>query len=449
MRGYGLKSASGPRDLNEDTAFIKDFFSRARQTRYLCVGLVADGMGGHQAGEIASSEAVQSFFEMFNAKKIPYEQDYNLDTRDLMHDILSSVNTTVYDIARRDNKLKGMGTTLTAFIAEKGLLTIGHVGDTRAYLVRKGSISQLTQDHTLVENMVRDGIITREQASMRSDRNVITRAVGVDPTVEVDILSVPIEAGDIVFLCSDGLYEVVNNHDLLISLTEAESMQSACQHLVQLAVANGATDNVTAVAWEVPAAATGEAHAASGRTAQDTVVLTPPRGQRDLPLEDLDSRRRRRALTIALLVIVVMVGFLLGWLLAGWIKNPGNEQKTNTTETGRQAAVEEIEDTNLREQTYVVLLNAKGSTNDPAEKAWGIISGKGYAHVDTGYARESRETEIFYGPGDKEKAEIVARDLGLGPGTNLSPDSDVVDMHKIGDREADVVVVLSDDWDIP
>jgi len=447
-----LKSASGPRDLNEDTAFIKDFTSRARQTRYLCVGLVADGMGGHRAGEVASSEAVQTFFEMFNAKKIPYEQDYGLDTKELMHDIFSSVNTAVYDVARRDNKLKGMGTTLTAFIAERDVLTIGHVGDTRAYLVRKGSITQLTQDHTLVENMVRDGIITREQASVRSDRNVITRAVGVDPTVEVDILSVPIEPGDVVFLCSDGLYDVVNNQDILIHLNNAENMQEACQELVRIAVANGTTDNVTAVAWEVPGTVGSASYPAPDRASRDTLVLAPRGRRRDLPLEDIKIKRRRRILAIALLVLVVLVGFLLGWLLAGWVKNRGSgSQGAGRVETVEQAGTAENGVTDLRKQTYVVLLNAAGSTGDPAQRAQQVISGLGYAGVSTSTVKSASETKtkIYYGQGDREKADLVAEDLHLEPGVNRFQDQEVVRKHSIEGKEADVVVVLSDDWDIP
>ncbi len=452
MRGYGLKSASGPRDLNEDTAFIKDFTARTRQIRYLCVGLVADGMGGHQAGEVASSEAVQSFFEMFNAKKIPYEQDLGMDTRNLIYDIFSSVNSAVYDIARRDNKLKGMGTTLTAFVAEKGAVTIGHVGDTRAYLIRKGSISQLTQDHTLVENMIRDGIITREQASARSDRNVITRAVGVEPTVEVDVFSVPVEPGDVIFVCSDGLYEAVSNHDILIRVSEAKTMQEACQELVRMAVDNGTTDNATAVAWEVPETAAPAAHAPRRKTDRDTVVL-PPEGRGEIPLEDLETRRKRRMLAVSLLVLAVLLGFLLGWLLAGWVKGRDGGQGSETEGAELQSGVEEASREDLRSDTLVFLLNARGSRNDPAAKARARMEGLGYGGLSRGDAEYETRTQIFYGPGDREKAELVARDLGLGAAVPMKEDRSVVGKYAFRDlasvTESDVVVVLTDDWDIP
>ncbi len=449
-RGYGLKSSAGPRELNEDTAFIKDMSSRSRRTRYLCVGIIADGMGGHQAGEVASSEAVQAFFEAFNAKKIPYEQDYSLDTRELMREIFSSVNSTVYDIARRDNKLKGMGTTLTAFIAEKGRLTVGHVGDTRAYLVQEGSISQLTQDHTLVEDMVRDRIITREQAAARSDRNVITRAIGVDPAVDVDITTVPLSPRDVVFLCTDGLYEVVSNHDILLKLSEADSMQSACQGLVQLAIANGTTDNVTAVAWQAPEITESGAYAVPEKASSDTVVLTPRERHRGLPLEDLRTRRRKKLLIIALFALVVLVGFLLGWLVAGWVKNRGGDtQGVAQAETEKQEPGGRTDSAELRRQTYVVLLNAAGSTGEPALRAERLIMELGYAGSKTGTAKNTTKTIIYYGEGDREKADLVAEDLHLDPSTERSLDPEVVSWHKVKDKESDVIVVLADDWDIP
>lgn len=322
----GIRSSTGPRELNEDSAFIRDFTGHAKRQRYLCLGAVADGMGGHQAGEVASNTAIQTLFEAFSALLPGYGDIPSAKTEDLLFEVFSSVNSTVYDIAIRDNKLRGMGTTLTAFLAEEGQVFFAHVGDSRAYLVRGGSITQLTEDHTLVESMVKERIISREEAAARSDRNVITRAIGVESSVGIDLFSIPVLEDDIILLCSDGLYGPVTLQDTLITLNGPQGMQAACDTLVDLAIREGASDNVTVLLWRVPAPAGVEPAAttvilAPSRT--NTLALPPERMPAPAAaMEDAPKPSGRKAGTVALIIAIIAfiaIGFLVGWLIAGWI----------------------------------------------------------------------------------------------------------------------------------
>ncbi len=446
--GYGLRSAAGARALNEDSAFIKEYTGRARQQRYLCMGAVADGMGGHQAGEVASSTAVQSLFEEFNAQKISYDRDPEMDTRQLLYQLFSLVNTTVYDIAKRDNKLKGMGTTLTAFLAEAGRAYVAHVGDSRAYLIRSGSISQMTEDHTLVQDMVRGKIITRKQAEARSDRNVITRAIGVDPTVEVDVISFPIHTGDILFLCSDGLYDVVGNHEILIALAKSDNLQAACQELVQHALDHGASDNVSAVAWAVPDLGEMQRQAAVARpdrTTTGTVVLPPERAynkgmQRPLVVE----KKADKWVLAAVFTVVIIAGFVLGWLIAGWVKGNGEEgSKQPDAESemhGEGTGAKPDLVTSLREDTDILIMNAQGSQGQAAV-AKQKLENLGYKMVRVGDAENTRETTIFFESLDNDKVNVLIDDLGMVPPTKK------IDPELVRSWGVDIIVVLAAGWD--
>ncbi len=450
---YGLKSVTGPRDLNEDSAFIREYIARARQQRYMCMAAVADGMGGHQAGEVASSTAVQSLFEEFSAQKISYDRDPSLDTRQLLHFLFSQVNTTVYDIARRDNKLKGMGTTLTVFLAEGDKAYVAHVGDSRAYLIRGGSIVQMTEDHTLVQDMVRDKIITREQAGARSDRNIITRAIGVDQTVEVDIISFPIQPGDILFLCSDGLYDMVSNHEILVALTKSGNLQHACQELVQHALDNGTSDNVSAIAWEVPDIPWERPQTATARPAKSstgTVALPPEREYEEVLQRPPAGKERNKKIVLAVVfAAVIIAGFILGWLLAGWVK--GDSEESGLDAEGPPAAEQIVEsqaaELDLRSQTTVILLNALG-TEGNADSAKKLIDNLGYEKIVTGDALGDNQTYVYYDDlDDSEKAKQIMDDLGL---ENVVPHDNkkVFDdwQIKLSGVRADVVVVLPYGW---
>ncbi|NPV60356.1 MAG: serine/threonine-protein phosphatase [Actinobacteria bacterium] len=314
-----MKSVAGPRDLNEDRAYIQDYVDDAAPRRFLCLGAVADGMGGHKAGEVASDVAIQLLFREFNERRAGSADDEGASGEDLLFDLFSAINATVYELNLRDDELKGMGTTLTAFLAEEGRASIAHVGDCRAYLIRGSSISQLTEDHTLVESMVRDNIITREQAAVHSDRHVITRAIGVEQSVSIDLLSFSIKAGDIIMLCTDGLYDVVNPQEFLAVIGGSSSMQSACEELVRLAIDKNTTDNVTVMLWKVPEPLDVPV---PGHTASDTANATPsPAGDEKAlkPEAHPDSWRFNRPALAAIFSLCVIAGFILGWLIAAWL----------------------------------------------------------------------------------------------------------------------------------
>jgi protein phosphatase len=315
----GLKSSAGPRELNEDSAFIQDYTADVALHRYLCLGAVADGMGGHKAGEEASNAAIQLLFREFNAQRTGPGNDPDASAEDLLFDLFSAINATVYDTTLRNEELQGMGTTLTAFLAQEGRAFIAHVGDSRAYLVRDASITQLTEDHTLVENMVRDNVITREQAATHSDRHVITRAIGVEQSVAIDLLSFGITPGDIIMLCTDGLYDVVNPQEFPVVINGSTSLQSACEELVRLAIDGNTTDNVTVLLWMVP-----EPSQISGAieptTAGANEPLPPSERTHVPPSEKRTQGGRINKTTLAVIFTVVTIaGFILGWLIAAWI----------------------------------------------------------------------------------------------------------------------------------
>lgn len=323
----GLASSSGPRELNEDSALAYGLSASERGGRFLFLGAVADGVGGQKGGETASRMAVDLLRDEFDRLRGAYVDRLELSASDLLYEVFSSVNSAIYGINLRDESLRGMGTTLTAFLAEAGHASVAHVGDSRAYLIRGSSIKQITDDHTLVEKMVRDKVITREQAAAHADRHVITRAIGLEESVAIDLLSFSISPGDIIMLCTDGLHDVVTPAEILAVLERSQDMQSACEELVRLAVNNGTTDNVTVLLWEVPQAdkrtATAGLPAAEryeGAAARERSAGPPPfpaGTEGDSPRPPAEKQKLHGdVLTVAILVLATAAGFLLGWLLA-------------------------------------------------------------------------------------------------------------------------------------
>ncbi|MGD9696516.1 MAG: Stp1/IreP family PP2C-type Ser/Thr phosphatase [Thermoleophilia bacterium] len=197
---------------------------------------VADGMGGANAGEVAAQVAVEAVGGVGAAAA----------TEDVREAVLRA-NRDIRRMAREDPAMSGMGTTLTAAMLHEGRLDVVHVGDSRAYLWRDGTLRQLTEDHSVVAELVRRGSITPEEAESHPHRNVITRALGAEPEVEPDTISEYLRDGDVVLLCSDGLSSYVHESVIAEVLTEAESLQEAARGLVGKANGAGGTDNVTVV----------------------------------------------------------------------------------------------------------------------------------------------------------------------------------------------------------
>jgi protein phosphatase len=206
---------------------------------------VADGMGGAQAGEVAARLATAAFREFHEADDLPGEERVAA--------IIQEANRRIYERARVDTEVSGMGTTVTAALLEAGRIVIGHVGDSRAYRLRGGRLEQLTDDHSLVADLVRGGRLSPEEAESHPQRSVITRALGTDAQVDVDALSVQAESGDVYLICSDGLTTMISDEEILAVLERAKSLESAGKDLVKAANRRGGEDNVTVVLFTIEA----------------------------------------------------------------------------------------------------------------------------------------------------------------------------------------------------
>jgi protein phosphatase len=212
---------------NEDSAFAR-----------APVFVVADGMGGAQAGEVASKIAIEAFEAGLGDSGSPEER---LAVR------AREANRRIYDRSRTAPGAEGMGTTLTAAYLDDESVAIAHVGDSRAYLFRDGELTRLTQDHSLVDELVRRGKLTEEQAAEHPQRSIITRALGPEPEVEVDTYGFSVRSGDVLLLCSDGLTSMISEEQIAQVLGSAESLDEAADNLIQEANDAGGRDNITVV----------------------------------------------------------------------------------------------------------------------------------------------------------------------------------------------------------
>lgn len=207
--------------------------------------VVADGMGGAQAGEVAARLATAAFHEYHEADELEAEQRVAA--------IIQEANRRIFERARSDTEVSGMGTTVTAALVEGSRIVIGHVGDSRAYRLREGRLEQLTNDHSLVADLVRGGRISPEEAEIHPQRSVITRALGTDREVDVDSVAVEAEPGDVYLLCSDGLTTMVTDEEILDVVGRAKSLENAGKDLVKAANRRGGEDNITVVLFAVGA----------------------------------------------------------------------------------------------------------------------------------------------------------------------------------------------------
>ena len=202
---------------------------------------VADGMGGHKAGDVASQTTVTKLSQVL-CDATPAE--------DLLRGAIEECNSFVYEMQLSNPDYRGMGTTATILWEEKDAMLLGHVGDSRAYLLRDGCLRQISEDHSLVNEMVQQGVLTKEQARIHPYRNVITRAVGTDPFVKVDVLQIEKKPGDIWLLCSDGLSNEVQD-DALAEALKNPDLEKAADALLEMALNAGGHDNISFVIAEV------------------------------------------------------------------------------------------------------------------------------------------------------------------------------------------------------
>lgn len=231
MKVYAMTDIGRVRQLNEDA-----FYQPLPGERFCAV---ADGMGGHNAGEVASAMAVKVFSD--------YMRGVMNITGEALRSAVSRANDEVYRASLESPEVSGMGTTFSALAMDGKHAYIAHVGDSRIYMVRRNTLLQLTLDHTLVEEMVLKGLITAREARVHPRRNIITRALGTEPRVEIDLVQVELKPGDVFFLCSDGLTNYCPEKDILLTARSDADWQDKLRTLVGIALNNGGHDNITAM----------------------------------------------------------------------------------------------------------------------------------------------------------------------------------------------------------
>jgi protein phosphatase len=263
------------RNANEDAFYVRP-----------PIFVVADGMGGAQAGEVASSAAAKAF-----DRDLP-----DLPPERVLRETIESANREIHELAREDPSRAGMGTTITAAIvnAANEEVGIGHVGDSRAYRLRDGQLERLTRDHSLVEEMRRKGQITDAQAEEHPQRSIITRALGPEPEVDVDVQTVPASPGDVFLLCSDGLTTMISEEQIARILNGATSMEAAVRALVDEANRAGGRDNITALAFRLEDAAAPHGAPAAEPTAGEGATLVGAAAE-EAGLTATEVRRRAAA----------------------------------------------------------------------------------------------------------------------------------------------------------
>jgi serine/threonine protein phosphatase PrpC len=254
----GLTDVGRVREANEDAYFVGTV-----------VVAVADGMGGHLAGEVASAMALEPVRALDGT-----HFDDGADAVEALRDAVVRANDAVSQKAEDDPAYRGMGTTLTAAIIEGRRVHLAHVGDSRAYLLRGDRFSQLTDDHTLVQHLVDEGQITPEEAATHPQRSIITRAIGVSRDIEVDTVSLELDPGDQLLLCSDGLTGVISDADIAAELSRGDDADAVLARLVEAANRGGGPDNITAVLLRYGAHASDAGSPAARRVG--SLGRTPP-----------------------------------------------------------------------------------------------------------------------------------------------------------------------------
>jgi protein phosphatase len=319
-RSTGLSDAGRKRRRNEDA--------------WVChppLFAVADGMGGARGGEIASRVAATALGESV---------DGSGESRVVA--LIQEANRQVYERAREDTDASGMGTTITVALFENGIVSIGHVGDSRAYLIRDRKVDQLTEDHSLVAELVRSGRLSPEEAETHPQRSVITRALGTDPDVDVDVFSVEAKPGDLFLICSDGLTAMVHDETILdVVERQREDLDAAAKELIAAANRMGGDDNITVVFFEVveegapepsetkPMPALGEDQEPAEKSDEDTLdeadkvpavdtMVVPPEQAREMVPEKEEPKERlsvQAARVVIGLAVVAGLALLVYWLL--------------------------------------------------------------------------------------------------------------------------------------
>ncbi len=235
MKAYAITDIGRVRSANQDYFYFTDEPIGELQNLFI----VADGMGGHKAGDLASRYTVEKFQEL--VKSYEYKDTVNIFTN-----AVTQVNQLLVEKALESEDYEGMGTTLVVATIEGSTLKVANVGDSRLYIIGD-DITQITRDHSLVEEMVQRGELDKEAARVHVNKNIITRAIGADASVVPEIFSVDLEKGNMVLLCSDGLTNMVDDGRISRLVRAGGSVREICERLIEAANENGGSDNITAM----------------------------------------------------------------------------------------------------------------------------------------------------------------------------------------------------------
>lgn len=242
MIQVGFKSDRGKKRKNNEDAF----YVMVEES----VFLVADGVGGNKAGEIASRTTVSQIVEYI--RKHPLGEISGASSfRNYFGKCLTSINRQLHSMAKKHIENVGMATTLVLVHIDENKAYVVNVGDSRAYLYRNGELTQITEDHSYVNTLIHQGLITKEDARTHLQKNVITRAIGGEEVIFPDFFEVPVEAGDLILLCTDGLHGEVDDEAIGLILEDDTTMSETCARLVEAANANGGNDNITVVCLKI------------------------------------------------------------------------------------------------------------------------------------------------------------------------------------------------------
>jgi len=246
--------AAGSSDTGRVRRHNEDAYSCDSQ---LGLFVVCDGMGGESAGEVASRIAVDTIVAQFNGDSAPRDDEAQRDARGFsvrtsrLETALLAGNRAIFEASQENTEHAGMGSTVVSAWIANNVASIAHVGDSRAYLGRAGRLEQLTEDHSLVEEQVKAGLMSREESLTALHRNILTRALGRAANIPVDLTEVPLRAGDFLLLCTDGVTQMVSDETLAQTIFTLQQPQRICEELIKLANSSGGIDNSTVVVVKV------------------------------------------------------------------------------------------------------------------------------------------------------------------------------------------------------
>lgn len=246
MKAFGNSNIGLVRKVNEDAFYYQEYYEKGRP--FLCV--IADGMGGHNAGEVASKMAISHIIDFFR-NNLDKDEDNQRDYASFVKKAFIYTNDKVYSSSIENRNYIGMGTTLSLALIIDNQIIIGHVGDSRIYLVKDKSVEKLTTDHSYVAELIKNGTIKPEDAKNHPQKNLITRAIGTGTTIDVDIIVAELKDANYIIMCTDGLSNVLKEVEIMDVVMLKKDIEEKCNELIESANDKGGYDNITVIIIEV------------------------------------------------------------------------------------------------------------------------------------------------------------------------------------------------------